>query len=164
MNDVDCLYPQLSTLPPEQVRKFKEFLLRPASLSPVPSHDDVLKSPLREYYYGFYISEDDIRNFAIEHNTARYESKHTTFQDMMFMPHFLSQLMERRDVKIHDVIVSEWHKKNIPGVVEEVGKKAYCLMVLSWHEHRAGYNPTNRELRVLAYGLEQKPCWWKAAD
>ncbi|TCD65985.1 hypothetical protein EIP91_001932 [Steccherinum ochraceum] len=165
INDIDFLYgPQLKDLPEDTVRDFKEFMLAPADLSPLPTDEDIRASPGKTCFYGFYMSEADIRKFAIKHDKNRRQTTCTSFEDMVFITSFLSDLMNHKMVWLFQVIVGEDHKRRIRTMVEEVGEKAFCLALCSNWEHRRGFKPTNREVRIVGRALKKMPHWWRGAE
>ncbi|TCD65987.1 hypothetical protein EIP91_001934 [Steccherinum ochraceum] len=164
INDIDFLYPQLKDLPEDQVRDFKEFMLAPADLSPLPTEEDIRASPGKTCFYGFYMSEADIRKFAIKYDKNRRPTTFTSFEDMCFITSFLSNLMNHKMVWLYDVIVGEEHKRRIRTMVEEVGEIAFCLALCSNWEHRRGFKPTNREVKIIGRALKKMPHWWRGAE
>ncbi|TCD65984.1 hypothetical protein EIP91_001931 [Steccherinum ochraceum] len=163
INDIDWLYPQLKDHPPDTVRQFKEFMLAPADIRPIPTVEEALSAPGNAYFYGFYMSEADIRKFAIKHDQERRRSKRTTFEDMVFLTEFLTPLMDNKYVWLRQVVVGEDHKRRIRTMSEEVGETAWCLALCSNWEYRRGFDPTNREVRIIGRALKKMPHWWQGA-
>ena len=136
----------------------------PFDFKPVPTQEQIQKSPLRLFYFGFYITEAEIRDLAKEHNSNYRPSALSTFEDMDYVLYALSLVMEDQfEVRLKLVMVEQRHKNLVPEIEEDVGQVATIICVLSTRHYQDGYRPSNREMKELQQMLmNRKPCWWEA--
>lgn len=164
-NDIRGIFPDLK-LSEKGWQRLERRMRSPYDLSAgVPTEKQLLSSATGEYYFGFYMRDSDIREFSVKYNPERVQVSITSLEDMNFLVQALSLMMDGwRKVILHRGIISEWHKKNVRGVVEDVKDHGYVVVLLSSDEYDEGCNPTNREIYELRLALRRKPCWFEAYD
>lgn len=164
-DDIRGMFPRLQ-LTEQQWQKLERRMRAPYDLSPgAPTQDQLMHSTTGEYYFGFYLTERDIREFGKRHNPHRTKTDGISLDDFLFLTQALSLIMNGwRGVVLQRAVISEWHKENIGGIEEEVGENGYVLVVLTSDEYEDGYKPSNREVRELRGAVKREPCWWEAFD
>lgn len=130
-----------------------------------PTQEQLLLCESGEYCFGFYVTSNDLRDFAKRHNHRRSDNDKRSLEDFLFTVHTLSLVMDgNRMVALQRGFISEWHKEHIKGVEEKAGEIGYVMTVVNSDEYEAGYKPTNREIYELQKALRRKPCWFEAYD
>ncbi|TCD66225.1 hypothetical protein EIP91_001628 [Steccherinum ochraceum] len=147
--------------PEEKIREFEDRMRCPHDLSPIPSRKDLQKW---QYYYGYYITATEIRQFSEEYNAEWPKDPNEMPPDAgAFMEYILSlAMLDGREVKLRSAWVREEDKKHLPSIEERVGQGCYVLVVLSMTDYRRGYRPRYVEIRELTKVLRRKPSWWEA--
>ncbi|TCD65995.1 hypothetical protein EIP91_001942 [Steccherinum ochraceum] len=163
-NDIRGLFPH-KDFTEEQWRMVGKRVRAPFKFKDVPTQEQIQRSRCGDFFFGFYMSHQDILDFAKEFNKQRRWSPTMTSEDMYYTGWSLSLILDDwRDIDLRRVIVSPAHKEEMPEIVEEVGKPAYVACVLTTDEYFDGYNPTNREIAELAHVLEKRPFWWESYE
>ncbi|TCD65999.1 hypothetical protein EIP91_001946 [Steccherinum ochraceum] len=149
----------------EQWRKVEKYMRAQFKFKDVPTDAQIRASKCGDYFYGFYMSEQDIMNFAKRYNTKRGPTPTMTADDMYFIGYALSLVMDGwRDIKLARVVISAKHKEAKPKIVEEVGQPAYIVKILSTDDYADGFSLTNREISEIAHVLGKRPCWWESYE
>ena len=137
----------------------------PYNLEPMPTDEQLDQSPLGVYYFGFYVKDHEIREYALKYHKREINSSRTSALDLRFMIRSLSQFMEGDyALRWKCVIVTQEHKDAFPEIEEAVGEDAYIAVILSTNDYFVGYHPSNREVIDLSKFLKREPYWWPACD
>ena len=138
---------------------------QPYNLEPMPTGEELNKSPRGLYYFGIYVKESEIREFAAKRRQRVLDSPDTTVYDMRCMIRVLSQVMkENYAVRFGEAVVTQELKDAIPDIEETVGNDdALVVVILSTNDYYVGYHPSNLEVNDLSAILKRRPCWWQAA-
>ena len=141
------------------------YMKRSCNLDPVPTREELNKSPEGMYYFGIYVTSDEIRDFASKYHKREMKCTEVTPLDMEFMVKALSQYMEGDyAVRLKGGFVTQKLKDAFPEIEEAVGEDASVIVIVSTNDLYVGYHPSNREVKDLSTMLKRKPCWWAAAD
>lgn len=164
-DDIRGMFPSLK-LSEKQWRKLERRMRSPFDVSAgAPTERQLIACESGEYYFGFYTTSNDIRDFAKTYNPERTDVDKPSLEDFLFFTHTLSLMMDgNKMVALQRGFISEWHKEHIEGVDEKAGAIGYVLTVLNSDEYKDGYKPTNREIYELQKALGRKPCWFEAYD
>ena len=138
----------------------------PFDFKPVPTKKQIEASQRRLFYFGFYITETEMRDLAKEHNPHYLPCSVVMMEDIDFVLHKLSLVMEDQfEVRLGHGVVRQRHKELLPEMEEGIGSVALVIYVLSTDHYKAGYRPSNREMEELQQMLmDRKPCWWEAVE
>ena len=165
MNDPQCIFRD-SGMSEEEIEKWGKYMLRRYKFRGMPSQQDLDDSCCGLYYFGFFLSYEEIRGFSIEWDDERPPDSSCTDEDIDFVIHCLSaSLNDDYVVELKTALVGkeqlETVRKAYPDA--EVGEEAFIISILSTDHYMRGYRPTNREVYELQDTLNRKPCWWEAA-
>ena len=149
----------------EQLQKLDECFRAKCDLHPFPTKEQVSRASGRLYYYGYYVTDAEIYEYAVRHYSERIKCPEVTVHDMVFFQYSLSEIMaEDYVVTLKCGYVSEEHKRKMPEMEENVGDTALLVVLLTTEDWRFGYHPSNREIYELNLLLGRKPCWWEPVD
>jgi len=152
-------------LPADQIDALEKRLLSLHPLEPIPSEDEVVRSRLGMYYYGFYMRDCDIHEFAaIWNNTYRPRPGPAAVEDMEFIEFMLTWVMNKHKVVLKYAYVTERHKEQFPEIEEPVGGQGYIMVILSTDQYDRGFRPTSREIHDMTTLVGREPAWFEAAD
>ena len=137
----------------------------PCDLKPMPSKEELDNSPQGLYYFGIYVTDNEIRDFAAKYHEREFSCSEVTYMDMDFMVRALSQYINGDyAVRLREGLVTQKLKDTIPEIEEAVGDGASVITILSANDYYVGYHPSNREVKDLSMMLKREPCWWPAAE
>lgn len=134
-------------------------------LHPFPTKEQVSKASGGLYYYGYYVTDAEIREYAVRNNRTRTRCSDVSIEDMTYFTWSLSEIMaEDYVVTLKCGYVSEEHKHKMPQMEENVGDTALLVVLLTTEDWRFGYHPSNREIYELNVLLGRRPCCWEPVD
>ena len=138
---------------------------QPCNLDPLPTGEELDKSPEGLSYFGICVTEDEILNFAAKYHKRELKCNEVTHLDMQFMVRALSRYVEDDyAVRLETGLVTQKLKDAMPEIEEAVGEDAMVIVIVSTNDLYVGYHPSNREVKDLSTMLKRKPCWWAASD
>ena len=148
----------------EKLRMLGHYMKQPCDLEPMPTSEELDDSPRGLFYFGIYVTDNEVRDFAEKYHGRELNCPDVTHFDMLFMMTALSQYMEGDyAVRFEEGIVTQKLKDAIPEIEEDIGEEASLIVILSTNDHYVGYHPSNREVKDLTTMLKREPCWWPAA-
>ena len=145
-------------------------------MKPIPTQAEIAESEFKCYYYGYYITDDEIREFSIKHNKNRVDTSMANIVDYAFLTDFCTALVDAdsgRRARLRPAYVRPSHKEADPQVEELADGTVLVLVLLTSEEYyEQGLKPSHREVLEMTKLLElstvkkvkKKLCWWEAAQ